>query len=902
MKNLIGKALPCALVALMVALIIPVGARGQGGYEWSIVTPAPTTYWMFSFCDVAPDDIWAGGDNGTFLHNTGFGWSVVTSPGTNSVRGISAQYQDNIWAVGAKGMILRYSGEGVGWNPAASPAGSEELLDDVSILASGGTGWAVSQQGNIYYCNGSSWSFSAATPSPLYGVAALSSSDAWAVGGNGTLINLYHYNGSWSQYATTVTGTMLDIYAVAPDNIWACGTDSIGHAVLFHYDGSGWTSHVVEGCSLLWSIDARAADDIWAAGAGGKMIHYDGATWADASGITTREIAAVVSPVEGTVWGAALINTDQLEMIEGHSAAPVVSSISAPAATVGTELTLYGDHFASVRSGSTVKFNGVAAPASDYTGWSDDQIKVLLPREAKSGPVTVTTDFGTSNAVDLAVTPTVESISPSRGTRGTIVNVTNLAGTGFYGTPTVRLKKSGSSDINATSVTVVSSTKITCKIPIPANASAGAWNLLVRNPDGQSATKAGAFTVSAPPAPEGQHTWYLAEGSTAYGFDTYISIQNPNTTAVTAEVTYMTGSGAVNAPDVVLPPKSQATVNPRDKLGDQDFSTRVVCKEGKTISVDRTMSWTGEGASSPEAHSSVGVTAPAKTWYLPEGSTNWGFETWLLIQNPNAGEASCDVTYMIEGEGPKTINHSVPANSRKSFSMEQDIGSKDASIKVVSDRPVIPERAMYRNNRREGHDSIGTTSPASDFYLSEGEAADVIVTYMTPAGPKPQEPFTMEANSRKTIRVNDVLPNTDFSTKVTGTKPIIAERAMYWDNGTGEACHDSVGMASAHTSFFLPDGQTSKGRETYTLVQNPNSSPVVVEITYMTPDGRGNVVFEDTIPANSRQTYNMADKGIGGRASIMVTSKTTGKKIMCERAMYWNQRGAGTDTIGGFSD
>jgi hypothetical protein len=34
----------------------------------------------------------------------------------------------------------------------------------------------------------------------------------------------------------------------------------------------------------------------------------------------------------------------------------------------------------------------------------------------------------------------------------------------------------------------------------------------------------------------------------------------------------------------------------------------------------------------------------------------------------------------------------------------------------------------------------------------------------------------------------------------------------------------------------------------------------------------------------------------------MVRSKTIGKKVMVERAMYWNSRGAGTDTIGGYSD
>ena len=34
----------------------------------------------------------------------------------------------------------------------------------------------------------------------------------------------------------------------------------------------------------------------------------------------------------------------------------------------------------------------------------------------------------------------------------------------------------------------------------------------------------------------------------------------------------------------------------------------------------------------------------------------------------------------------------------------------------------------------------------------------------------------------------------------------------------------------------------------------------------------------------------------------MVECTTSGKKVMCERAMYWNNRGAGTDTIGGYMD
>jgi len=427
-------------------------------------------------------------------------------------------------------------------------------------------------------------------------------------------------------------------------------------------------------------------------------------------------------------------------------------------------------------------------------------------------------------------------------------------------------------------------------------------------------------------------TWYLAEGSTAWGFTTYISIENPNTVPVTARATYMTSTGPVAGGDLPLPAMSQTTLYPVALLGAVDFSTKVECLEGMTIAVDRTMNFE---SSIPNwglvnaTHDSVGVTAPATTWYLPEGSSAWGFECWLLIQNPNAGAATCTVTYMIENEAPQTFVKTVPANSRATFNMEDDIGQKDASIKVESDLPVIPERAMYRENRTQAQDSIGTITPALDYYLAEGTTAwgfttyvlvqnpnptptDVTVTYMTSAGPQVQPAFTMPANSRETIRVNDIpaVSSIDLSTKVSGSQPIIAERAMYWNylgNPSSGGCHDSIGMCAPHGAFYLPDGEVQQSggnvsTETWTLVQNPNPVDVTVEISYLTPTGTGNVVFTDTVPANSRKTYDMASSGITLRAGVLVRCTTPGRKIMCERAMYWWDRDSGTDTIGGYSD
>ncbi|MFH1150408.1 MAG: hypothetical protein V1748_08030 [Actinomycetota bacterium] len=416
-------------------------------------------------------------------------------------------------------------------------------------------------------------------------------------------------------------------------------------------------------------------------------------------------------------------------------------------------------------------------------------------------------------------------------------------------------------------------------------------------------------------------TWYLSEGSNAWGFSTYVTIENPNAEQVTARVTYMTpasgaGAGSV-VRDVTLPPTSQTTVDPAWDLTNADFSTVVECLEGKTIAVDRTMTWTGEGATCPGAHSSIGVAGPTRTWYLSEGSSNWGFETWVLVQNPNAAEATVNLTYMIEGEGPQNFTKKVAAFSRASFSMATDIGAKDASIQVRANLPVIAERSMYFDSRREGTESVGVIAPSNTFFLAEGTTAwgftsyvlvqnpnagdaVVTVTYMTPDGPVVQEPFTMPGLSRKTLLVNEVLAATDFSTRVDADVPVVAERAMYWESAYGRAAHNSVGLTAAHTTFFLPDGQRTLGWETWVLVQNPNPTDAEIELRWLGPDGE-ETVAADTVPANSRKTYDVGAYGTTSRCATVVTC-TNGLKVMAERSMYCNDRGTGTDTVGGWTD
>jgi C1A family cysteine protease len=95
-----------------------------------------------------------------------------------------------------------------------------------------------------------------------------------------------------------------------------------------------------------------------------------------------------------------------------------------------------------------------------------------------------------------APAPTVTSITPDSAQNTGTVHITNVAGSNFQSGATVKLTRTGEADINATNVVVISSSQITCDIDLT-GAVTGAWDVVVTNPDMQSGTLPGGFTVTA---------------------------------------------------------------------------------------------------------------------------------------------------------------------------------------------------------------------------------------------------------------------------------------------------------------------------------------------------------------------------------------------------------------------
>ena len=424
-------------------------------------------------------------------------------------------------------------------------------------------------------------------------------------------------------------------------------------------------------------------------------------------------------------------------------------------------------------------------------------------------------------------------------------------------------------------------------------------------------------TPNPPPSPPNvKRSWYFAEGTTDYGFEEFICIQNPTAYEAIVQAVYMlpAGKGEQAGVPFRLAAGTRTTINVGDVIKESDVSVRVDADQD--IICERSMYWNDR----IEGTASIGVMEPNTTWLLPEGCTDYGFEEYLCLQNPTGSTATVNITYNTT-TGPRSRQPlQVPATSRQTIRVNDEVEPTNVSTIVKSDKQIIAEHAMYWDGRRGGHASIGTPLPANSWFLAEGSTnwgfdtfvliqnpstrqATVDVNFLTTDGPIPMKPFVVDAGSRYTINTRDGIGSRDFSTSVTATEPITCERSMYWNKGTGKAGHDTIGVTKATRNNYLAEGSTNYGFDTYVLVSNPNNEANDVQVTYMTPDGveqRAPI----TMQPNSRFTIHVnEDLAAANVAPTDVSIRVVGNSpVVAERAMYWHNGGGGHDSIGFMSD
>ena len=399
----------------------------------------------------------------------------------------------------------------------------------------------------ILHWNGSSWSLVSGLPSisqtsvRLYGVAAISASNVWAVGAyfndaNSSIQTLaLHWDGSsWTVIPTPSPGLLYSVSANSPSDVWAVGATSVGGplaALALHWDGSSWTSVPVPspgtGNVLLTSVAGSGSDDAWSVGfrdGGGSLSpvaeHWDGSDWSTSSlpsfgGVESR-LLGVTDPAPGDAWAV------------GSSLTPRGSEIAGPSLGIiahwdGTSWdAVQADH--SGKGSDNTLF--AIAQAPDLSLWSTGTVGAPATMVERVCPVLVGQQaFGTTSVRGAIGRDVVWTLAPGASSGHAVQDGTGL---GLFSSPTL------TPPVASYTHAFTAAGSYTVTDPGDAALMTVAVPLLVSPATGTQST---AFQV----------TWASAAATSPLVYD--VQIERPGTTAFTSWQSAVSSAQATFAPD-----------------------------------------------------------------------------------------------------------------------------------------------------------------------------------------------------------------------------------------------------------------------------------------------------------------------------------------------------------------
>lgn len=221
-------------------------------------------------------------EDDTMFYRDGEGaWAAIRTGVTKNINGLFWS-GDNLVGVGSKGLVVRSLGDA--W--ATQESGVQEDLRAVHGVP-GGTLIAVGDLGNATRWNGLTWEkMETPVTGDLRAVWMLSETEGWAVGSYATM---QLRNGVWTEVMGNAYRNLYGVYGFAANDVWAVGASG----TVLRYDGITWgvvPSNTSIGLRAVWGA---SDDDVWMVGEGGLVLHWDGSELTKVTVDTTQTLTAV---------------------------------------------------------------------------------------------------------------------------------------------------------------------------------------------------------------------------------------------------------------------------------------------------------------------------------------------------------------------------------------------------------------------------------------------------------------------------------------------------------------------------------------------------------------------------------------------------------------------------------
>jgi hypothetical protein len=280
---------------------VPVVAQvcNDGGWCWERPFPHGNTInGMFAFAD---DDVWAVGDYGVVTHGNGSQWSPVASPDTvhhfNAVWGPTA---NDVWIVGDVASVFHWSCDH--WELPIVPASGSSLRGVWGNTL--GEIIAVGDDG-IFHSTAGVWSLDTTAPQIKFNAIWGGLSGLYAVGNGNAVYHRELGQTSWQSIGAALdAGVGVDLSAVWGDstNVWVAGTGGGHGAVARWHPDAGWQYASATLSQTDFKALSLGPSAVFAAG-------INGALWT--SPVTTDTwlpVTASLSPVDFHSGATSLIS------------------------------------------------------------------------------------------------------------------------------------------------------------------------------------------------------------------------------------------------------------------------------------------------------------------------------------------------------------------------------------------------------------------------------------------------------------------------------------------------------------------------------------------------------------------------------------------------------------------
>jgi len=230
------------------------------------------------------------------------------------------------------------------------------------------------------------------TPVTLLGVAAVTSTQAWAVGGAGdpeapAAVAIQGWDGNrWTTVEAPSPGSSTNelraVDASGPSDVWAVGRTSSGFGeepLVLHHDGVTWAEVELPGeiDGILNDVAVLSPTDVWAVGFAGDpdasleralVLHWDGVAWAEV------EVHRAIGGGKAALTGIGWVSPTDIWVVGYHHFQPLVLRFDG-AAWSRSETEVRGDLLA-VEPFATGEVWGIGTPIQRFDGetWAEASV------------------------------------------------------------------------------------------------------------------------------------------------------------------------------------------------------------------------------------------------------------------------------------------------------------------------------------------------------------------------------------------------------------------------------------------------------------------------------------------------------------------------------------------------